>query len=104
MRRAKVFVSGINAGILEELERGSAYRFIYLPKYEGESVSLTMPISKKEYLFGSFPSFFDGLLPEGIMLEALLRQNKIDRNDMFSQLIAVGSDLVGTVTIEEIPV
>ncbi|RYW70038.1 toxin HipA, partial [Legionella pneumophila] len=42
------------------------------------------------------------LLPEGIMLEALLRKYKIDKNDYFGQLIIVGQDVVGAVTIEEI--
>ncbi|WP_156812382.1 HipA N-terminal domain-containing protein [Legionella tunisiensis] len=45
-------------------------------------------------------SIFEGLLPEGIMLEALLRKYKIDRNDYFGQLILVGRDVVGAVTIE----
>ncbi|MGQ3891658.1 hypothetical protein [Legionella sp. CNM-4043-24] len=35
------------------------------------------------------------------MLEALLRKYKIDRNDCFSQLVLVGQDVVGAVTIEE---
>lgn len=54
-----------------------------------------MPLINKTYEFESFPSFFEGLLPEGIMLEALLRKYKIDRNDYFAQLIKVGQDLVG---------
>ena len=45
-------------------------------------------------------TFFEGLLPEGIMLEGLLRYAKIDKNDYFSQLIQVGHDLVGNVTVE----
>lgn len=34
------------------------------------------------------------------MLEGLLRQTKIDRHDFMSQIIAVGEDLVGNVTVE----
>ena len=49
-----------------------------------------------------FPPFFDGLLPEGIQLEGLLKLKKIDRNDLFSQLMAVGEDVVGVVTLQEI--
>ena len=60
-----------------------------------------MPISEEKYEFLSFPPFFDGLLPEGMMLEGLLRQLKIDKNDYFSQLIAVGNDMVGAVTVLE---
>jgi len=48
------------------------------------------------------PPFFDGLLPEGFQLEGLLKYGKIDRSDQFSQLIAIGADMVGNVTIEEI--
>jgi serine/threonine-protein kinase HipA len=35
------------------------------------------------------------------MLVGLLRQRKIDRHDFFSQLIAIGQDTVGAVTIFE---
>ena len=41
-------------------------------------------------------------LPEGYNLEALLRTCKIDRDDLFSQLMAVGMDMVGAVTAQEI--
>ena len=98
-RLAMVLVQGIPAGFLRESAQGS-YRFEYLPEYHGSSVSLTMPTHRRVWEFRGFPPFFEGLLPEGEMLEALLRQHKIDRNDLFSQLIAVGSDLVGAVTVE----
>lgn len=92
---------GVPAGILEERVPGKQYAFRYLESYAGPPVSLTMPLQTGEYLFNSFPPFFDGLLPEGVQLEALLRQNKIDRHDHFSQLVAVGNDLVGAVTVRE---
>ncbi|HWP81400.1 MAG TPA: HipA N-terminal domain-containing protein [Bacteroidota bacterium] len=102
MRRAKVFVNGREAGILEEHERGKHYVFRYLDAYDGEPVSLTMPVSRRSFEFDRFPPFFDGVLPEGVMLDGLLRQRKIDRDDLFGQLVAVGKDLVGAVTVEEI--
>ena len=61
-----------------------------------------MPLRKLGYEFESFPPFFEGLLPEGYQLEGLLKFGKIDRNDFFSQLMAVGDDLVGNVTVKEI--
>ncbi len=102
MRKAEVFVHGISAGILEETEPDHAYRFSYHDGYEGPPVSLTMPVAGKEFGFLSFPPFFEGLLPEGIRLESLLRLRKIDRADLFSQLIAIGADVVGAVTVKEL--
>ena len=38
----------------------------------------------------------------GYQLEGLLKIGKVDRNDLFSQLMAVGDDLVGNVTVKEV--
>lgn len=102
MRTAKVFVNNGDAGILRELELARKYSFEYNKGYSGPPVSLTMPVNIPVYTFSSFPPFFDGLLPEGYQLEGLLKFKKIDRNDLFSQLMAVGNDLVGNVSINEI--
>jgi serine/threonine-protein kinase HipA len=58
-----------------------------------------MPVRPEPYRFNGFPPFFDGLLPEGFQLEALLRQAKLDRHDYLGQLLQVGSDMVGSVTV-----
>ena len=95
-------MNGVRAGFLEEIQFNRAYRFSYDQDYEGPPISLTMPVKRKSHLFDRFPSFFEGLLPEGYNLEALLRTLKIDRRDLFSQLMAVGADTVGAVTVREI--
>ncbi len=100
MRKANVFVNDVLAGELQELVQGKHYRFEYLKDYTGPSVSLEMPTEQLTYDYDRFPPFFEGLLPEGIMLEGLLRQTKLDRDDLMGQLIAVGKNLVGNVTIE----
>ena len=99
MRRAIVFAHGKRAGILTEMTAND-YHFEYDENYKGEAVSLTMPTTQQEYNYTSFPPFFEGLLPEGVMLEGLLRIVKIDKKDYFSQLIATGNDLVGAVTVK----
>ena len=101
MRKAKVYVKSVEAGILTELIQGNDYVFEYHAEYDGLAVSRTMPIKEKVYKFDKFPPFFDGLLPEGIQLEGLLKIKKIDKNDCFSQLISVGEDMVGVVTVKE---
>ena len=102
MRKAKIFVRGVESGTLTELKQGKEFVFEYLNEYDGMEISLTMPTKVKVYQFDEFPPFFDGLLPEGIQLEGLLKIRKIDRYDYLSQLIAVGEDLVGVVTVKEI--
>lgn len=99
MRRAIVFVHGKKAGILTEMTAND-YHFEYDENYKGEAVSLTMPTTQQKYNYMLFPPFFEGLLPEGVMLEGLLRIVKIDKKDYFSQLIATGNDLVGAVTVK----
>jgi len=100
MRKALIYQQGIPAGYLTETEHG--YDFQYLDEYVDSAVSLTMPVADEPYMFDEFPPFFDGLLPEGYQLESLLRRLKIDRTDSFSLLMAVGADLVGSVTVEEV--
>ncbi|MFO7851462.1 MAG: HipA N-terminal domain-containing protein [Bacteroidota bacterium] len=102
MRKAKVYVKGREAGTLTEVVQGKEYVFEYLDGYNGLEVSRTMPTKEKVYRFNRFPPFFDGLLPEGIQLEGLLKLKKIDKSDYFSQLMAVGNDMVGAVTVKEV--
>lgn len=99
MRTAKVFFQDHLAGKLVEVEYGRMYQFQYETDYSGFPVSLTMPVRAEVYIFEVFPPFFDGLLPEGFQLEALLRLKKLDRTDRFGQLIQIGADTVGAVTI-----
>ncbi len=102
MRKSEVYVHNIPAGYFEEKQKGSEYIFVYHSGYTGEPVSLTMPIVENSFSSKNIFPFFEGLLPEGPQLESLLRIIKIDRNDLFSQLIAIGQDTVGAVTIKEI--
>jgi serine/threonine-protein kinase HipA len=99
MRKAKILVNAIEAGILEEINPNH-YSVTYNENYTHSPISLTMPVIKRRYEFNRFPPFFEGLLPEGVMLEGLLRKYKLDKNDLFGQLLQVGHDLVGAVTVE----
>ena len=100
MRKALIKIHNVIAGILEENQ--TRYTFQYILDYDGPPISLTMPVRDDAYEFESFPPFFDGLLPEGIQLEGLLKIYKIDKKDYFEQLLVTGLDLVGAVTIEKI--
>ncbi len=101
-RRARVLVHAEPAAVLEDLGNGR-YRLTYDPGYCGEPVSLALPVAGARYEFNAFPPFFDGLLPEGRQLDGLLRQAKLDARDYFGQIVTVGADLVGAVTVEALP-
>ena len=98
MKKADIYNFNQMAGVLTQLDDGR-YMFEYASDYHGSPISLTMPVEQQKFEYPYFPTFFDGLLPEGAMLEALLKQAKIDRQDYFEQLVTVGEDLVGSVTV-----
>ena len=102
MKIARIYQQDRLAGLLEALDDGS-YRFTYDAGFRGEPVSLTMPTSQRVWEFSHFPAPFEGLLPEGVQLDGLLRFRKLDRNDLFGQLLAVGHDVVGSLRIEVAP-
>jgi serine/threonine-protein kinase HipA len=102
MKRAHIYQQSQLAGLLEARDDGT-YRFMYDPAFHGEPVSLTMPTGQRVWEFSHFPAPFEGLLPEGVQLDALLRLRKLDSRDLFGQLLAVGRDVVGSLRIEAAP-
>ena len=101
-RQAAIFQHGRLAGRLRSTGPAS-WAFAYEGGYDGPPVSLTLPARAEPYEFPGFPAFLEGLLPEGAQLEALLRKNKIDRHDAFRQIVTVGEDLIGSLTVRELP-
>ncbi len=102
MKLARIYQQNQLAGLLEARDDGT-YRFTYDAGFHGEPVSLTMPMSQRVWEFSHFPAPFEGLLPEGVQLDGLLRLRKLNRNDLFGQLLAVGHDVVGSLRIEATP-
>ena len=98
----KAIISVHKAPAAEFWETVKGFEIKYLPRYSGPPISLTLPIQKETYFFDKFPTYFDGLLPESIMLEVLLKKKKLDADDYFGQILAVGADLVGAIIVQEI--
>ena len=97
--RAEVFQAKILAGYLYQ-QQDDSWAFQYVDGFDCTPISLTLPVQAEPYIFKEFPAVFDGLLPEGTQLEALLKTHKIDRKDYFRQLITVGEDLVGSLSVK----
>ena len=66
-----------------------------------KSISLTIPLRKEPYISKTLFSFFDGLIPEGWLLNVVSRNWKIDINDRFGLLLVSCKDTIGNVSIEE---
>ena len=72
MRKAKVYYQNIWAGTLVEDEQG--YQFQYETDYvqnKGEAISLTLPLQEEAYHSSILFPFFDGLIPEGWILDVV---------------------------------
>jgi serine/threonine-protein kinase HipA len=104
MRKAKVFFKSYLAGILTEDETG--YHFQYQPEYlnkeNAEPVSLTLPLSKGTYSDKVLLPFFDGLIPEGWLLEIAKKNWKLDTRDRMGLLLVTCRDCIGAVSVEPV--
>ena len=103
MKQAVVFLRGIKAGILTEDENGYTFEYDadYLTSANAEAVSLTLPLSDKPYRDKVLFPFFDGLIPEGWLLNIVNRNWKIALQDRFGLLLAACRDCIGDVSIRK---
>jgi len=101
MRKAEVLLQDRPVGILEELEHG--YRFTYRPDYLQESqalpVSLSLPLQPEPFEDKRLFPFFDGLIPEGWLLEIAENTWKLDPSDRMGLLLACCRDCIGAVGV-----
>lgn len=104
LRQAGVYVRNRFAGVLQETDEG--YSFTYDPFYLGDenpcAVSLTLPLRAEAYASRTLFPFFDGLIPEGWLLDVVSRNWKIDQKDRFGLLMVACRDCIGNVSIREV--
>lgn len=100
-RIAYIYVRNVFAGVLSETDYG--YSFIYdkayLEKEDATAVSLTLPLSKSEYKSKTLFPFFDGLIPEGWLLDIVTHNWKISPSDRFGVLLVACKDAIGNVSV-----
>ena len=101
MRRAEIYFKNSFAGVLTETEAGYEFRYNkeYSDNKESEPVSLTLPISDKPYQSKILFPFFDGLIPEGWLLDVALRNTDISSLDRMSLLLLCCKDCIGAVSV-----
>lgn len=101
MKRAEVYYKNSLAGILAETDAGYEFCYIkdYLKSKNAEPVSLTLPLTDKPYHSNVLFPFFDGLIPEGWLLDVALRNTDISYLDRMSLLLLCCKDCIGAVSV-----
>lgn len=103
MKKAKIYFQDLLAGILVEDENGFtfAYDTYYLHHPAARPVSLTLPLRAEAYQSDVMFPFFDGLIPEGWLLNIAQEHWKIDLRDRMALLLACCQDCIGAVSVVE---
>lgn len=101
MKTALIQYKGKDAGILKETDEGYEFQYNeeYLSDTASKPVSLTLPLTDKPFKSSVLFPFFDGLIPEGWLLDVALRNTDISELDRFSLLILCCKDCIGAVSV-----
>lgn len=89
------------AGMLTEDDNGYTffYESSYLKQSDAEAISLTMPLQEDSFQDKVLFPFFDGLIPEGWLLDIAENTWKINSRDRMSLLLACCKDCIGAVSV-----
>ncbi len=103
MRKAKVFYKEDLAGVLTETDEG-LYEFQYdrehIEQRAERFLTFTMPVRIEPYFEKRLFPFFEGLIPEGWLLDVATKSWKINPNDRMGLLLACCKDCIGAVSIQ----
>lgn len=102
MRKAKIYYQDKYAGLLIETADGE-YEFTYDKEYVENFpdgfLTFTMPVSHTTYRSDRLFPFFEGLIPEGWLLEIASQSWKINRSDRMGLLLACCRNCIGAVSV-----
>jgi len=102
MRQGKVLYNNDFAGIITETDEGEylfEYDKEYISRFPGQPITLSMPVSDKVYKYNRLFPFFEGLIPEGWLLEIASKSWKLDQNDRMGLLLACCKNCIGAVSV-----
>ena len=104
MRKADIYYREHWAGRLEETDAGYSFTYdkAYLQSADARPISLTMPLTDKPYESNILHPFFDGLIPEGWLLDVALRNSDISSLDRMGLLLLCCKECIGAVSVVEI--
>ncbi len=100
-RSGNVYMKNVFCGVVSETDDG--YLFLYDKEYlqnnDAEAVSLTLPLNEKAYQSKTLFAFFDGLIPEGWLLDLAEKNWKINYKDRMGLLLTCCKDCIGAVSV-----
>lgn len=106
MRQGNVFYKDQLAGVIKETDEGDyifQYDSTYVKMYAAEFITFTMPVTNIPYKNNRLFPFFEGLIPEGWLLDIASKNWKINRNDRMGLLLACCQNCIGAVSVVPIP-
>ena len=106
MRKAQILYNEILAGILNETSDGEyvfQYKEDYVANHREQFITFTMPVTNKPYIENRLFPFFEGLIPEGWLLDIATKNWKINPNDRMGLLLACCKNCIGAVSVIPIP-
>ncbi|GGK21970.1 phosphatidylinositol kinase [Yeosuana aromativorans] len=102
MRQGNVYYKTFFAGTITETDGGDyifQYDDAYVKEHPSEFITFTMPVSDRPYTDNKLFPFFEGLIPEGWLLEIASQNWKINRNDRMGLLLACCQNCIGAVSV-----
>ena len=104
MKQGLVYYGHVPAGVIREDESGFVFRYSqeYLDSAEAKPISLTLPLRREAYESQTMFPFFDGLIPEGWLLDIATDSWKINPRDRMELLLTCCRDCIGAVSVERI--
>jgi len=101
MRQAKVLKNGVFCGVIREDEEGFHFKYDadFLNREDALPVSPTMPLTEEEYEKEMMFPVFDGLIPEGWLLDIACESWKIDKRDRMLLLMSCCKDCIGDLSV-----
>jgi serine/threonine-protein kinase HipA len=103
MRQGKIYYNDTLAGILTETDDGDytfAYEATYIKEYPGQFLTFSMPVNDTIYRDKRLFPFFDGLIPEGWLLDIASKNWKINPNERMGLLLACCQNCIGAVSVK----
>ncbi|TKC58557.1 phosphatidylinositol kinase [Pedobacter hiemivivus] len=103
MRKGLVWYNNKLAGELTETDEGEyefEYDESYILAYPDQFITFSLLVRKEKYVSNRLFPFFEGLIPEGWLLDIATKNWKLNPNDRMGLVLACCGNCIGAVSVE----